>query len=90
MYKVILEQGADSDLRKLAKSEPIAFKKAMKLLDELYVHPKTGTGHPEQLRGTGGNRWSRRISDRHRLVYEIRDTEVIVIVIAAYGHYDDK
>lgn len=56
MYKVILEQGADSDLRKLAKSEPIAFKKAMKLLDELYVHPKTGTGHPEQLRGSGVTR----------------------------------
>lgn len=90
MYKVILEKSADLDLRKLAKSEPIAFKKALNLLDELYTHPKTGTGHPEQLRGTGGNRWSRHISDRHRLVYEIRDTEVIVIVIAAYGHYDDK
>lgn len=90
MYKVILEKSADSDLRKLAKSEPIAFKKALKLLDELYTHPKTGTGHPEQLRGTVGNRWSRHISDRHRLVYEIRNTEVIVIVIAAYGHYDDK
>lgn len=90
MYKVILEKSADLDLRKLAKSEPIAFKKALNLLDELYTHPKTGTGHPEQLRGTSGNRWSRHISDRHRLVYEIRDTEVIVIVIAAYGHYDDK
>ena len=90
MYKVILEKSADLDLRKLAKSEPIAFNKALNLLDELYTHPKTGTGHPEQLRGTGGNRWSRHISDRHRLVYEIRDTEVIVIVIAAYGHYDDK
>ena len=90
MYQVKLGKAAEGDLRKLAKSEPKAFQKALKLLDELYVHPKTGTGHPEPLRGNRGNQWSRRISEKHRLVYEIRDTEVIVIVISAYGHYDDK
>ena len=90
MYQVRFEKQADADLRKLAKSEPKAFRKAMTLLDELYVHPKTGTGHPEPLKGNRSNQWSRRISEKHRLVYEIRDMEVIVIVISAYGHYDDK
>jgi mRNA-degrading endonuclease RelE of RelBE toxin-antitoxin system len=28
--------------------------------------------------------------DMQRLVYEIHDTEVIVLVLTAYGHYDDK
>ena len=40
-----------------------------------------------------GNRtgqWSRRISKKHRLVYEIHDTEVVVLVLTAYGHYDDR
>ncbi|MBQ6652746.1 MAG: Txe/YoeB family addiction module toxin, partial [Prevotella sp.] len=49
-----------------------------------------GTGHPEQLKGEPHGRWSRRITQKHRLVYEIRDTEVIVIVLTAYGHYEDK
>ncbi|MBQ3657914.1 MAG: type II toxin-antitoxin system YoeB family toxin [Bacteroidales bacterium] len=36
------------------------------------------------------NRWSRRITDKHRLVYRIFETEVFVEVISAYGHYSDK
>ena len=30
------------------------------------------------------------ITKKHRLVYEIRDTEVIVLVLTAFGYYDDK
>lgn len=90
MYQVKLEKSAEEDLKRLAKSEPNSFRKALSLMDELYEHPKTGTGHPEQLKGNRANRWSRRISSKHRLVYEIRDTEVIVIVVSAYGHYNDR
>ena len=32
----------------------------------------------------------RAIEDSDRLVYRIYDTEVVVLVISAYGHYDDK
>lgn len=72
------------------KSEPKAYKKALKLVGELYEHPQKGTGHPEQLKDEPKGRWSRRITARHRLIYEIHDMEVIVIVLAAYGHNDDK
>lgn len=89
-YKVDIKAKAQTDLRQLLRSEPKAYKKAMKLIGELYEHPKTGTGHPEQLKGEPHDRWSRHITVRHRLVYEIHDMEVIVIVLAAYGHYDDK
>lgn len=27
---------------------------------------------------------------KHRLIYEIHDTEVVVLVLSTYGHYDDK
>ena len=66
------------------------FKKAVKLLNELVEHPKTGTGHPEPLKGKPENRWSRQISKKHRLVYRIFETEVYVDVLSAYGHYEDK
>ena len=29
-------------------------------------------------------------TQKHRLVYRIFDTEVLVLVLSAYGHYDDK
>ncbi len=74
----------------LAKSEPKVFKKVQKFLKELEEHPKTGLDHPELLKGQPEGRWSREFSKKHRLVYRIYDTEVVVLVISAYGHYDDK
>ena len=53
-------------------------------------HPRTGTGKPEPLSGDRTGQWSRRITQKHRLIYEIFDTEVHVDVISAYGHYEDK
>jgi toxin YoeB len=74
----------------LAKNEPKAFVKAQSLIEELKEHPKTGSGHPEQLKGEPQGRWSRRITKKHRLVYEIFEKEVVVLVLTAYGHYEDK
>ena len=89
-YKVVVMPEAMHDLQRLAKSEPKAFAKAGRFLKELEVHPKTGTGHPEPLKGQPANRWSREITKKHRMVYRIFDTEVLVEVLAAYGHYNDK
>ncbi|MBR1682417.1 MAG: Txe/YoeB family addiction module toxin [Bacteroidaceae bacterium] len=89
-YFVEIKEQAQQDLKVLSKSEPKAFKKALELIAELYDHPQTGTGKPEQLKGGSGTMWSRRITKKHRLIYEIFETEVYVDVLSAYGHYDDK
>lgn len=89
-YFVDITDKAQLDLNKLAKDEPKAYKKALKLIAELYEHPTTCTGHPEPLKGIPNNRWSRHISDKHRLVYRVMAEEVVVLVISAYSHYDDK
>ena len=90
MYRIIYSPRAIEDLQKLKHSEPSAYKKVDKFIQELKEHPKTGTGHPEQLSGDRAGQWSRKITKKHRLVYEIFDTEVHVNVVSAYGHYDDK
>ena len=89
-YNVIVTEEAQHDLKKLLHSEQPLYKKALKLIGELYEHPRTGTGKPEPLAGNRAGQWSRRINKKHRLVYEIHDTEVVVLVLTAYGHYDDK
>ena len=63
-------------------------KKLNTLLNELREHPETGTGKPERLKYI--DKWSRRINDKHRLIYEIFDQIVTVVIVQAYGHYDDK
>lgn len=90
IYKVINTTEADDGLARLAKNEPKAFAKAQRFIEELRIHPRTGTGHPEPLKGQPEGRWSREITKKHRMVYRILDEEVIVLVLTAYGHYGDK
>ena len=90
MYTLDFAPQALEDLAKLKRSEPAAFKKAGKLLNELREHPKTGTGKPEALGEDRARQWSRRISQKHRLIYEIEESVVKVDVVSAYGHYGDK
>ena len=89
-YVIDYTDEAIADLIRLRDSEPKAYAKAQTLIDELKEHPKTGIGKPEQLKGDRAGQWSRRITKKHRLIYTIQDMEVIVLVLNAYGHYDDK
>ena len=61
MYTLEFAPQALEDLSKLKKSEPAAFKKA---------------GKPEPLSGDRIGQWSRRISLKHRLIYEIEETDM--------------
>ena len=90
MYKIVFTPESEKDLAKLKRSEPASFKKATKLIDELVEHPTTGTGKPKPLSGDRAGQWSRRISEKHRLVYMIDDEKVIVLLLSAYGHYGNK
>lgn len=89
-YTVNFTEQALADADRLERDEPKAYQEFLGFLNELAEHPKTGTGHPEPLRGMPEGRWSRRISKKHRLVYRIFDSEVLVLVLSAFGHYDDK
>ena len=90
MYILEYSPKAEEGLAKLKVNEPKCFDKAVKLLNELMEHPRTGTGKPKQLSGDRAGQWRRKISDKHRLVYEIHDQVVKVLVLSAWGHYDDK
>ena len=89
-YTINFTEQALADTDRLERAEPKAYRKFLTFLDELAEHPCTGTGHPEQLKGEPSGRWSRRISKKHRLVYRIYETEIVVLVISAYGHYEDR
>ena len=67
-----------------------AYKKVMSLIDELYVHPRTGTGHPEPLIKGNQMTYSRKITKKDRLIYDIYEDEILVLILTAEGHYLDK
>lgn len=80
MYSVTYSDEALKAVARFKKSDQQSYRKLLKLVEELHIHPRTGTGKPEALRGEGGNVFSRAINKKDRLVYEIYDEEVTVYV----------
>ena len=62
-------------------------KKISDLLGEIVEHPTTGTGKPEQLRGDLAGCWSRRITKKDRIVYEIDEENGVVNILSLRDHY---
>ena len=90
-YKLRFTTNALKDIRLHKKSgDKKLLRKIEILLEELMTHPKTGTGQPEQLKYELQGLYSRRINRKHRLVYEILDDIVTVVILSIYSHYDDK
>lgn len=88
-YTVEVSNQAKSDIaRHVQAGSKKLVNKIDTLMVELAAHPRTGTGQMEQLKHYKEREvWSRRIDKKHRLVYEIREHELIVIAISAYDHY---
>ncbi|MBI1758659.1 MAG: Txe/YoeB family addiction module toxin [Actinobacteria bacterium] len=66
-------------------AERAILKRINRMIEEATRDPGTGIGKPERLSHNLSGYWSRRITDEHRLVYTLRDDE-LVIVQARY-HY---
>ena len=89
-YCIEFSSCAQKVIKKWKKSNPKAFIKLRNILPELEQHPKTGIGHPEPLKGGNGVIWSRRITAHDRIIYEIYDNILSVIIVEVEGHYTDK
>ncbi len=88
IYSVNLTKDADADMEFFERNQPHNFKKAAKLLVELALHPRQGSGRPERLKFDLAGKWSRRIDDEHRMVYTIDDDVVTVEVLKMRYHYE--
>ena len=60
-------------------------KRINRMIEEAARDPATGIGKPERLSPNLSGYWSRRITDEHRLVSQLRDEELIIV--QARYHY---
>lgn len=60
-------------------------KRINRLIDDATRDPFAGIGKPEPLKYGLANAWSRRINDEHRLVYVVRDDDLVLL--QARYHY---
>jgi len=82
---LVLSAEALDDLRYWAETDARRAGRILRLIEEISRSPFTGTGKPEPLKYLGGNVWSRRIDQEHRLVYSV-DAAAIRILQCRY-HY---
>ncbi len=90
-FLLIISNEAKKHLELHRKSgQKIILQKIDRILNELRENPYEGIGNPEPLKYGRTGQWSRKIDKKHRLIYQVLEDEVLVQVISAYGHYDDK
>jgi toxin YoeB len=85
--KLSVTSGAIEDLEAWSTSNPKVLAKIIRLIAETTRTPRTGTGKPERLKQLGGEVWSRRISEKDRLVYDIQHD--VITIVACRFHRDD-
>lgn len=73
------------DLRYWLKTDKRQAERILALLEVIRRTPFDGTGKPEPLRFQLAGCWSRRIDREHRLVYQVEESEIVVI--ACRYHY---
>ena len=89
-YKIIFRNEAMAQLESLRKGDKNAYVKCFDLVLAIATDPRNGIGKPERLKGYGDAEiYSRRISDKDRIVYEIIESEELIEVASCKGHYDD-
>ena len=69
-----------------AKNDKKVFKRILELIKDIDRNGYTGIGKPEALKYGFSGYWSRRITDKHRFIYKL--TETSIVVIACANHYE--
>lgn len=87
MRSLVFEGHTWAVYEELREKDKVLHKSLCKLLKEmLRGDPATGLGKPEQLRHNLTGFWSRRISQKDRLIYKFDDQYIYIFAIG--GHYD--
>ena len=86
MRTITLSPEVLTQLEHWKTADPKVLSKIVALFIEIAAHPFTGTGKPEPLKHALKGKWSRRITQEHRLVYEVK--EETVWIISCRFHYD--
>lgn len=90
-YTINLSDKADKDLSRIYKSgNKKSITRIERIFEELKHNPYEGIGKPEALKHQYKGFWSRRINEKDRLIYEVRENVISVFIISAFGHYNDK
>lgn len=76
--KITFSLNAWEDYLSWQQQDKKILKKINQLIKDIQKTPFEGIGKPESLRYDLSGFWSRRIDREHRLVYQVRDKEILI------------
>ena len=85
--EVVFLPDAKADLDFWVKTgNKAALKRITQLVESILISPYSGIGKPEALKHNLNGCWSRRINREHRLIYEVKENELLIYSVR--GHYN--
>jgi len=79
--KLSVTSGALEDLEAWSTANPKVLSRIIRLIAETARAPRAGTGKPERLKHVGGEVWSRRITEKDRLVYDVQSDVMLLAYV---------
>lgn len=86
MHEIILTKKAQKQLE-IVKINKKLLKKVLEVIDNIESDPYSPKFKFERLKHDLAGFCSKRIDKQNRIVYQVRDREIIIIVISILGHY---
>jgi len=88
MRSIVFEGSTWNKYEELRKKDKTLHKNLCKILKEMQRDdPSKGIGKPEALKYGLSGFWSRRLSQRDRVIYKFDETKIHIFAIG--GHYDE-
>lgn len=89
MRSLVFEGNSWAEYEQLRERDKKMHNGLRKLLKEMIRgNPASGTGKPEKLKHNLQGLWSRRLSQKDRLIYKFDDNYLYVFAIG--GHYNNR
>lgn len=89
MRSLTFEGKTWEEYEKLRQKDKVIHKNLCKILKQLQRdNPTEGYGKPEALKHSLSGLYSRKISQKDRLIYSFTDTNIYIFAIG--GHFNDK
>jgi toxin YoeB len=79
MRHILFDAQAYEQFLEWASNDKTVFERLSKIIRETARSPFEGIGKPERLKHNFKGCWSRRITQEHRLIYQVTDVEIRIL-----------
>ena len=87
VLNLIWSDEAIKHLEFFKRDNPKLGNRIQQLIQNIQQTPYAGIGKPEPLKHRMTGLWSRRIDQKHRLIYSVNQTMNIIEIVSCKGHY---